>query len=100
MDHLAERLEQTADTLRTVDRRLPVHAVPAAALGASGTGGGLPGRLGRELHRHWAAVLDARAHEAVSAAGRLDDIAQSVQATRRQYADTDDLVRRRLTRET
>jgi len=100
MEQLADRLEQAADTLTTMDKRMPVHTVAAAAFGAPGSGGGLPGRLGRELHEHWTAVLDARSREAAAASTRLTDTAQSVRETSRNYGDTDDLVRRRLTRET
>ncbi len=99
MEQLADRLEQAADTLTTMDKRMPVHTVAAAAFGAHDSGGGLPGRLGRELHEHWTAVLDARSREAAAASARLTDTAQSVRETLRNYADTDDLVRRRLTRE-
>jgi hypothetical protein len=99
MDQLADRLEQAADTLTMVDKRLPGHAVAAGAFGAAGSGGGLPGRLGRELHEHWSAVLDARSREAGGAASRLAGLAQSVRTTVRHYDETDDLVRRRLTRE-
>ena len=99
MDRLADRLDQAADTLTMVDRRMPGRAVTTEAFGAAGSGGGLPGRLGRALHRHWAAVLDARASEASDAAARLAALAQSVRTTVRHYDETDDLVRRRLTRE-
>jgi hypothetical protein len=99
MEQLADRLEQAADTLTTMDKRMPVHTVTAAAFGAPDSGGGLPGRLGRELHEHWTAVLDARSREAAAASARLTDTAQSVRETLRNYRDTDDLVRRRLTRE-
>jgi hypothetical protein len=99
MDRLADGLEQAADKLTTMDKRLPGPTVTAQAFGAASSGGGLPGRLGRELREHWAAVLEARAREASGAATRLADIAQSVRATVRHYDETDDLVRRRLTRE-
>jgi len=97
MDHLADRLDRAADTLTAVDKRMPALAVAVAAFG--GPGAGLPGQFARELHAHWTAVLDARSREAASAAARLADAAQSVRATAQQYADTDDMVRRRLTRE-
>ena len=103
MDRLADRLDQAADTLTMVDRRMPGRAVTTGAFGAfgaAGSGGGLPGRLGRALHKHWAAVLDARASEAGDAAARLAALAQSVRTTVRHYDETDELVRRRLTRET
>lgn len=101
MDHLADRLDRAADTLTAVDKRMPALTVAATAFGVSGAeaGPGLPGRLGRELHTHWTAVLDARSREAAGAAARLTEAAQSVRATSQHYADTDDMVRRRLTRE-
>jgi hypothetical protein len=99
MDRLADGLEQAADKLTTMEKRMPDHAVAATAFGAAGSGGGLPGRLGRELHKHWAVVLDARSREASGAAARLAGMAQSVRATERHYEETDDQVRRRLTRE-
>jgi hypothetical protein len=99
MDRLADRLEHAADTLTMMDKRMPGHTVVAKAFGAAGSGGGLPGRLGREMHEHWAAVLDARSREASGAAARLADMAQSVRTTVRHYDETDDLVRRRLDRE-
>jgi uncharacterized protein YukE len=98
MDQLADRLDQAADTLATVDKRMPALTVAASVFGASDDAG-LPGRLGQELHAHWTAVLTARSHEAAGAASRLFDAARSVRATSRHYAETDDTVRRRLTRE-
>jgi hypothetical protein len=97
MDHLADRLDRAADTLTAVDKRMPALTVAATAFGASDAG--VPGRLAHELHAHWTAVLDARSREAASAAARLADAAQSVRATSQHYADTDHMVRRRLTRE-
>ncbi|WP_433299952.1 hypothetical protein ACQP2F_01690 [Actinoplanes sp. CA-030573] len=97
MDHLADRLDRAADTLSTVDRRLPALAVTATAFGADDAG--VPGRLGRALHARWQAVIDARAREAAGLAGRLTDAASSVRATAHDYVATDDTVRRRLERE-
>jgi hypothetical protein len=97
MDHLADRLEQAADALTTLDRRLPDRVVSAAAFGADDSG--VPGRLGRALYAHWAAVLDARSHEAADAAARLTEVAGSVRTTQRAYVQTDDAVRRRFMRE-
>jgi hypothetical protein len=99
MEQLADRLEQAADTLTTMDKRMPGHAVEGSVFGANDPGGGLPGRLGHELHEHWTAVLSARSQEAARAAARIADTAQSVRETLRNYGDTDELVRRRLTRE-
>jgi hypothetical protein len=97
MDHLADRLEEAAEQLTTVDRQMPALTVTAGTFGADDAG--LPGRLGRELHAHWAAVLRARSREAASAAARLSETARSVRTTRQAYAETDELVSRRLRRE-
>lgn len=97
MDHLADRLDHAADTLSTIDRRLPALVVEAPAFGADDSG--LPGRLGRDLHAHWSAVLDARAHEAAALAARLTEAAGSVRTTGRDYTETDASVARRLSRE-
>ncbi len=97
MDHLADRLDRAAETLATIDRRMPVLAVDPAAFGADDAGE--PGRLGRELHAHWAAVLDARSREAAGMAGRLAGAAGSVRQAWRQYVETDEAARRRLARE-
>jgi hypothetical protein len=97
MDHLADRLDRAADTLATLDRRLPVLAVAPVAFAADDAG--LPGRLGRDLHAHWAAVLEARSRETARLGSRLSDAAGAVRATRRDYAETDQAAARRLTRE-
>ena len=97
MDELAERLDEAAGALTSVDRGLPALSVPPESFGAGATGA--PGRLGQELHAHWAAVLDARSREATTAASRLSEVAESVRITRRQYAETDETVQRRLMRE-
>lgn len=97
MDHLADRLDRAADALSTIDRRMPALAVDAVAFGADDVG--LPGRLGRDLHAHWTAVLAARSREAAALAGRLAEAAGSVRATAEDYADTDRAVRDRLVRE-
>ncbi|MEU4238852.1 hypothetical protein [Actinoplanes sp. NPDC026619] len=97
MEHLAERLDRAADTLATVDRRMPALAVAAGAFAADEAG--LPGRLGRQLHARWAAVLESRAREAGGLAARLTDAAGAVRATARDYAEADAAARRRLARE-
>ncbi|MEU8821976.1 hypothetical protein [Actinoplanes sp. NPDC048796] len=94
MDHLAERLDRAADDLRSVERAVAALTVPPGAFAESSAG--LPGRLGRSLHEHWTAVVAARAQEASGASGRLTAMATSVRATRDDYAETDDAVRRRL----
>lgn len=60
---------------------------------------GLPGVVGRALHDHWAAVLEARSREASSVAARLGEMARSVRTTRRHYAATDEAVERRFQQE-
>jgi hypothetical protein len=94
MDHLADRLDRAADTLSTIDHRLPALAVDAVAFGAQDAG--IPGRLGRDLHGHWSAVLDARAREAAGLAARLAEAAGAVRTTARQYTETDATVARRF----
>jgi hypothetical protein len=91
---LADRLSAVADLLTTVDRTLPGLALPAATFGADE--GGVPGRVGRRLQAHWSAVLAARAEEAADTAAGLADLATSVRATTRQYAETDESAARRL----
>jgi hypothetical protein len=96
MDHLADHLDVAAEALTTVDRSVPGLVVPPGAFGAADAG--VPGRLGRDLHARWLAVLDARAHEAADTAARLTDLAQSLRATSNDYADTDDEAARRVQR--
>jgi hypothetical protein len=97
MDHLADRLDRAADTLATVDRRLPTLAVTAAAFGADDAG--VPGRLGRDLHHRWSAILEARSREAAALGGQLAEAASAVRQADRDYTTTDQAVRHRLGRE-
>ena len=97
MDEVAARLDDAADALSDAERSVPRAAVSADVFGAAGAG--RPGRLGRVLHAHWAAVLDARAREAAEVAHRLATTASEVRTTARWYADTDDAAARRLHRE-
>src|SRR5690349_23762819 len=97
MDDLADRIEGAADTLAAAGRRLLALTVAATAFGADDAG--LPGRLGRELHAHWAAVLDARGREAAAAAHRMSEMAGSIRVTQRRYRETDELVSDRFERE-
>ena len=92
--NLADDLVTAADVLATVDRRVPDLAVPPAHFGADE--GGIPGRVGRQLHAHWEAALSARAGEAGKVAARLQDLASSVRVTARRYAETDEDAARRL----
>ena len=96
MERLAERLESAADALSTVDRSLSAHAASPGAFGADDEGA--PGRLGRELHARWRAVLAARSQEAAAAAVRLTALATEVRHTAKAYAETDDEAGRRVRR--
>jgi hypothetical protein len=96
MEKLAERLESAADALTTVDRSLAAHASTPGAFAADDEG--TPGRLGRQLHDRWLAVLAARSHEAAEAAAHLTKLAADVRETGEVYADTDDEVGRRMRR--
>jgi hypothetical protein len=89
-------LDSAAAALTTVDRSVSGLAVPARAFGADEVG--VPGRVGRELHTRWDAVLAARGREAAEAAARLAEMAASVRSTQQQYADTDETVARRIER--
>jgi uncharacterized protein YukE len=97
MQDIAERLDTAADALRTVDRALPAHTATAGTFAA--TEDGLPGRLGRDLHAHWQAVLNARCDEATEVAGTLHDLAAGLRLTAKEYADTDDAAARRIGRQ-
>jgi hypothetical protein len=94
MIHLADRLSAAADLVTTVDRSVPDLMVPAGAFGADDAG--VPGRVGRELHAHWEAVLAARSGEAADVAVRLRDLALSVRETAQGYAEADESAARRL----
>lgn len=96
MDRLADQIDHAAATLATMDHRVPSLAPAAAAFGAQEAG--RPGRIGRALYAGWTAVLAARAREAAEAAERLSEIAASVRRSARDYAATDDTVRRRFER--
>jgi hypothetical protein len=96
-DELADRLAAAADLLSGVDRSLPSLVAPAGAFGADGAG--IPGRVSRELHEHWQAVVEARAQEAADAAARLSDLAAGVRTTARDYHQTDESAARRMERE-
>lgn len=97
MDQLAAQLDAAADALADAERSVPRIAVSADVFGAAAAG--RPGRLGRVLHAHWEAVLDARAKEAAEVAGRLAATATEVRTTARWYAESDEAAARRLHRE-
>lgn len=94
MDRLADQIDHAAAALTTMDRRVPQLLPVADAFGADDTG--RPGRLGRQLHDSWTAVLRARAEEAAGISQRLSDLAHAVRSNARDYAETDDMVRRRF----
>jgi len=97
MEQLADHLHIAADALAAVDRSMSALTVPAGAFAAADDAG-LPGRVGRQLHAHWSAVLTARAHEAADAAARLTDLAEAIRETKRDYAETDESVARHVER--
>jgi hypothetical protein len=94
---LAVQLDAGVDTLTTVAHMMSGLSVPARAFGADEVG--VPGRVGRELHARWDAVLAARSREASDAAARLAALAVSLRTTQQQYTDTDEAVARRMERE-
>ncbi len=96
MDRLADQIDQAAAALTTMDNRVPRLLPGAGVFGADDAG--RPGRLGQRLHESWAAVLQARADEAAGLSRRLSELAQSVRSGSRDYAETDEVVRRRLLR--
>ena len=97
MDKLADRLEGAADTLTTVDKSVSDLGVAAGAFGAADDAG-VPGRLGHQLHARWLAVMEARSREAAAASARLSELAGSLRAAERMYADVDEAVARRVNR--
>ena len=84
MDRLADQIDHAAETLATVDRRLPELTPAAADFGADDTG--RPGRIGRALYAGWTAVLATRAREAADASAHLSGMARSVRDNTRDYA--------------
>lgn len=96
MDRLADQIDHAAAALTIMDRRVPELSPGPADFGADEAG--RPGRIGRALYAGWTAVLAARAREAAGASVKLTDMARSVRAGARDYADTDDTVRRRFQR--
>ena len=96
MEHLALSLESVADALTTVNRSLPAHAAPPGAFGVGEEG--VPGRIGKQLHDRWRAVLNARSQEAAETAKHLLDLAADVRMTAKEYAETDDDTSRRMRR--
>ena len=97
VEKLADNLDAAADLLATVHRSVPGLGVPAGAFAADEAG--VPGRVGRELHAHWEAVLAARAQEATAAEAHLRDMAHSVRTTTQRYAEADESAARRFERE-
>ena len=95
MDHVADRLDQAADSLTALSREIASLVVAPGVSAAPG----LPGEVDRALRERWVAALEARSREASSAAARVAQAARSVRTTRRHYAETDEAVERRFTQE-
>ncbi|WIM96825.1 type VII secretion target [Actinoplanes oblitus] len=96
MDQLADHIDRAAETLATMDRRVPGLLPAAAAFGADDAG--RPGRVGQRLHQELGAVLRARADEAAGLARRLSDLSDAVRSSARDYAETDTAVQHRFLR--
>jgi hypothetical protein len=97
VESLTGRLDDVVATL--ADTRRALHAAgPGPAAFAAHTGG-LPGRLGHDLHERWIAVLAARAREAATTAGRISELGEALHTTAQRYAETDEHAARRLRRE-
>jgi hypothetical protein len=96
VDRVADQIDQAAAALAIMDRRVPDLVPGAADFGADDAG--RPGRIGRALYAGWSAVLAARAREAADASAQLAEMARSVRSGAHHYAETDDMVRRRLQR--
>ncbi|BCJ43928.1 hypothetical protein GCM10010168_67310 [Actinoplanes ianthinogenes] len=96
MDRLADRIDQAAAALATMDRRASDLLPAGDAFGADDTG--RPGRIGRRLHEEWTTVLRARAGEAAGLARQVSDLAHAVRAGSRDYAETDAAVQHRFLR--
>ncbi|HET9517910.1 MAG TPA: type VII secretion target [Actinoplanes sp.] len=97
MQDLNRRLADAADLFADTARLLRDPGPGPRAFGAEA--GGLPGRLGRDLHDAWVAALAARAGEAVDTAARLHELGEAVRLTARRYAESDDRAASRLRRE-
>jgi hypothetical protein len=96
MDELPDRLTVAAD--RLTDAAQALRAAGAGAHDFGGDSDGVPGLLGSALHQRWTAALRARTDEIAAASARLAETSAAVRAIRREYAETDHLVSRRLQR--
>ncbi len=96
MKLIAERLDEVAASLTTVERRLGAEAGPEMFASAEA---GTPGRAAQRLQEHWAAVVGARSQEAADVARQVARLADDVRTTDRDYADTDHAVAARLRRD-
>lgn len=87
------RLRRAAELLAATGERLPGHDPGRIAFGVDG-----PGRLGLlsdRLHDQLRSCLAARSREAIAHAGRLEQLAQTLQRAAGGYADIDESARRR-----
>ena len=89
MDHLADRLDQAADTLSTIDRRLPTLAIDARRVRRRRRRAARPprSRSARRTGRPCSTRAPARRP---ALAARLAEAAGAVRTTARHYAETDD----------
>lgn len=93
----ARRLDEAAAAISDAARTVAALGPAGAAFGVDGPG--RLGELGRAMYRQWSATLDARAREAVSAAGWLADLAAALRVAAASYADTDIAAGRRQAEE-
>ncbi|AGL13983.1 type VII secretion target [Actinoplanes sp. N902-109] len=97
MAGIADRLESAADEVTTVERGLAVHGASPGTFAADRYGG-VPGRVGAQLHELWTTTLDSRSRDARDLSRRLAGLAADVRTTTRAYEETDDEAARRINR--
>lgn len=97
LHRVADRWDETAETLDTVARRVTQTDPPPPAFGIDA-----PGRLaevGYALREQWLAAAVARQRETAELASRVGAAAAALRAAATGYADADRAARRRLTTE-
>lgn len=86
-DNVARRLEAVSADVTSVGTRLTAEAPEARGFGVAAVG---PlGDLGRALHTHAKAALEARAAEARALGASVADLASSVRGAASAYRDVD-----------
>ncbi|MFV2101921.1 hypothetical protein [Micromonospora sp. LOL_024] len=95
---LAGRLDEASATLTALSRSVTASDPAQVAFGTDAPG--LPGEIGRALHRQWVAATGDRAREAHSAAAQLAAVAAALREAADRYSDTDTVASRRLIGET